>query len=407
MSSLLIKNIGILATPISHSALKGDKQKEVSFLKDTFVYIEDGVIKKVGGRKVPNADKVVDAKGMLVTPGLIDCHTHLVFGGDRSHEMSQKLKGLSYLEILESGGGILSTVTSTRNATKKQLSNKAKQVLQEMMKLGTTTCEAKSGYGLDLIQEVKQLEVVKDLNKQGPMELVSTFMAAHALPKEFSNNRQGYIDEIINNMLPYVAKNKLAEFCDVFCEKGVFNVSESKKVLLAAQKHGLKSKIHADEIEAIGGSKLAGEINAISSEHLIVCNDAGIKSLAKGNTIACLLPATSLYLNSTFAPARKMIDKNVAVALASDYNPGSCPSYNMQLVMNLGCLKYKMTPEEVLNAVTINAAACINRANKIGSIEVGKQADILIWKCKTLDYVCYAMGGNLVNKVIKKGVVVK
>ena len=406
MSSLLIRNIGVLATAKGTEAKKGTKQKETDLLENVCIYVNDGKIIDIGKDLEYDADEIIDAKGRLVTPGLIDPHTHLVFGGWRQNEMKMKLDGVSYLDILKAGGGILSTVRSTVSSDKDELIKKSRKALDEMLDLGTTTVEAKSGYGLSVEEEIKQLEVTKELDKIHPIDLVSTFMGAHALPERFKNDRDGYIREICEVMIPYVAQNRLAEFCDVFCEKGVFTVEESEKILKKGQEYGLVAKIHADEIEAIGGSVLAGEIGAISAEHLIRCDDRGIASLASGNTIACLLPATSLYLGADFAPARKMIENDVAVALATDFNPGSCPCLNMQLVMNLGCLKYRMTPEEVLNAVTINAAAAIDRAAEIGTIEKGKYADIVIWDSYDLNYIFYRMGSNLVDKVIKKGKVV-
>ena len=350
---------------------------------------------------------MIDVEGKLVTPGLVDSHTHLIFGGWRNNEMEQKLKGVSYLDILASGGGIHSTVKATREASFEELVERGKAALDEMLGYGTTSCEAKSGYGLDSETEIKQLEVIRKLNEIQPVDLVATFLGAHALPKEYADNREGYIDLLCNEIIPKVAEEKLAEFCDVFCEEGVFTAEESRRILLKGQEYGLKSKIHADEIYPIGGSVVAGDIGAVSAEHLIVCNDEGIEALSGGNTIACLLPATSHYLNAGYAPARKMIENNVAVALATDYNPGTCPCLNLQLVMTLGCLKYRMTPEEVLNAVTINGAAAIGRADVVGSLEEGKQADMVIWNARELSYICYRMGSNLADKVIKKGKIVK
>lgn len=404
MSILLIKNIGLLATSPDSSIKKGIHQKDVLLMKGAYVLCEDGVIKEYGNDNVlPEADEVIDAKGRLVTPGLVDAHTHLIFGGWRQNEMAMKLNGAGYLDILKAGGGILSTVKETRKASKEELYQKAVEALDEMLSLGTTTCEAKSGYGLNLENEVKQLEVIHELNENHPMDLVATYLGAHAYPEEYINNHEGYINEICEEVIPYVAENNLAEFCDVFCETGVFSKEESRRILLKGKEYGLKSKIHADEIDAIGGSVLAGEIHAVSAEHLIVCNEEGIEALSKGSVIACLLPATSLYLSAEFAKARKMIENDVAIAFGTDFNPGSCPCLNPQLVMNLGCLKYRMTPEEVLNAMTINAAAAIGRADKVGSIEPGKQADLVIWDAMDLNYLCYRMGSNLAHRVIKKG----
>ena len=404
MSSLLIKNIGLLATSPDSSLKKGIHQKDVSMIKNACILCEDGKIKEYGSDGVlPEADEVIDAKGRLVTPGLVDAHTHLIFGGWRQNEMAMKLNGAAYLDILKAGGGILSTVRETRKAAKEELYEKARKSLDEMLSLGTTTCEAKSGYGLNLEDEVKQLEVIRELDRNHPMDLVATYLGAHAYPEEYVNDHEGYIKKICEEVIPYVAEHGLAEFCDVFCETGVFSKEESGRILLTGKEYGLRPKIHADEIDAIGGSILAGEIHAVSAEHLIVCNQEGIDALSKGGVIACLLPATSLYLSAEFAKARKMIDNDVAIAFGSDFNPGSCPCLNPQLVMNLGCLKYRLTPEEVLNAMTINAAAAIGRADRIGSVEPGKQADLVIWDAKDLNYLCYRMGSNLAHRVIKKG----
>lgn len=404
----LVKNIGALVTPLGNAAHKGIHQGEVETIHNAWILAEEGIIKEIGTGEFSGAvDEVIDAEGKLVTPGLVDSHTHLIFGGWRNNEMERKLKGVSYLDILASGGGIHSTVRATREASSDELVNRGKEALDEMLSYGTTSCEAKSGYGLDTETEIKQLEVIRKLSETQPVDLVATFLGAHALPKEYADNREGYIDLLCNEIIPMVAEEKLAEFCDVFCEEGVFTAEESCRILLKGQEYGLKSKIHADEIYPIGGSQVAGKIGAVSAEHLIVCNDEGIEALSRGNTIACLLPATSHYLNAGYAPARKMIENNVAVALATDYNPGTCPCLNLQLVMTLGCLKYRMTPEEVLNAVTINGAVAIGRADVIGSLEEGKQADMVIWNARELSYICYRMGSNLADKVIKKGKIVK
>lgn len=411
MKRLLIKNIGVLATPEGREAKRGAEQGKLRLLENAFLLSEDGVISAIGSGELPEgmvtADtEVLDAGGCLVTPGLCDAHTHLVFGGWRQNELAMKIRAVPYLEILAAGGGILSTVKATRALSEEELAEKARAALKEMLSFGTTSCEAKSGYGLELSEELKQLKAIKRLNSMQPIELSPTFMGAHALPTEYKEDRRGYIEKLTNEMIPEVAEAGLAEFCDVFCETGVFTAEESREILECAKKFGLIPKIHADEIDAIGGSVLAGEIGAISAEHLIVCDDKGIESMAKGGTVACLLPATSFYLNATYAPARKMIEAGVPVALASDFNPGSCPCLNLQLVINLACLKYRLTPEEVLTGVTLNAAAAINRAEQIGSLEEGKQADIAIWDAPDLNYLCYRLGSNLTKCVIKKGEIV-
>ena len=406
MSSLLIHNIGMLATPEGMEARRGAEQGKLRVLENAWIYLENGEIISCGDRNMPiTFGEKLDAGGRLVTPGLVDAHTHLIFGGWRQNELAMKIRNVPYLDILAAGGGIHSTVKATRAATEDELTEKAKAALDEMLSFGTTTCEAKSGYGLNKKEELKQLKVIKKLNKEHPMDVIPTFMGAHALPPEYKENREGYLKLLCEDMIPAVAKQKLATFCDVFCETGVFSAEESRRILQAGLDNGLTPKIHADEIDAIGGSQLAGEIGAISAEHLIVCPDAGIESLAAGGTVACLLPATSFYLNSTYAPARKMIESGVPVALASDYNPGSCPCLNLQLVMNIACLKYRLTPEEVLTGVTLNAAAAIGMADRMGSIERTKQADLVIWDAPDLNYLCYRLGSNLAHTVIKKGVI--
>ena len=410
MSKLLITNIGLLATPLGRSALAGKAQGEILKLSHAWIMTEDGVITEAGSGEPPIMEQercfeTIDAGGRLVTPGLVDAHTHLIFGGFRQHELADKLLGRTYLEILAAGGGILSTVKATRAASEAQLTAKALSALKEMLSFGVTLCEAKSGYGLSTEEELKQLRVVRNLNGAQPVELVSTFLGAHAIPPEYKDDHEGYVRLICEDMLPAVAAQGLAEYCDVFCESGVFSVEESRRILSRALALGLKVKIHADEIDALGGAQLAGALGAVSAEHLIAVTDKGIESMQKGGTIACLLPATSFYLGADYAPARKFIQAGVPVALATDYNPGSCPSLNLQLVMNLACLKDKMTPEEVLTAVTLNGAAAIGRAESHGSIEAGKKADFVIWNAADLDYLCYRFGSNLAGTVIKGGII--
>ena len=410
MANLLIKNIGVLATAKGTTARKGPEQGAVELLKDAWVLCRDGVIAEVGTGAVPAGyeaeAEVIDAAGRLVTPGLVDAHTHLIFGGWRQNELGLKLHGKTYLEIQNAGGGIQSTTNATRQATEEELTEKAARALDEMLHFGATTCEAKSGYGLATEHELKALQVIQNLNDRHAMDIVPTFMGAHLVPKEYKDDRAAYIRLVCEEMMPLVAKQGIAKYCDVFCEADTFTEEESRQVLEAGKKYGLIPKIHADEIEAIGGSQLAGEIGAVSAEHLIVCPPEGIASMAKGGVIACLLPATSFNLGAAFAPARDMVNAGVAVAMATDFNPGSCPCLNLQFVINLGCLKYKLTPEEVLTAVTLNGAAAIGMADKVGSVEAGKQADLVIWDAPDLDYICYRIGSNLADIVIKKGNIV-
>jgi imidazolonepropionase len=336
----------------------------------------------------------------------VDAHTHLVFSGWRQRELPLKLQGLSYLEILQQGGGILYTVDQTRQAKKVDLVEAGKKSLAIMLAHGTTTCEVKSGYGLTVEAELKSLAAIGELQKTQPVDLVPTFMGAHAVPPEYKANKEEYVKLVCEKMIPAVAEQHLAQFCDVFCENHVFSLEESREILECGKRYGLLPKIHADEITPLGGAGLAGELGAISAEHLIHANDEGLRKMAKAGTIAILLPGTSFYLGEDFARARAMIDMGIPVAVATDFNPGSCPTESLQLPMNIACLKYRMTPAEVLTAVTLNAAASINRAKDIGSIEEGKQADLIIWNASDLEFIFYHWGVNLVHSVMKKGQIV-
>ncbi len=399
-----------MQTPTGSYSHKGSKQAQNIKLIDAAIAVEDGIIREItqGGR-LPQGefDKVIDAEGKLVTPGLVDGHTHLVFGGYRQNEIPLKLEGADYLDILRAGGGILDTVRKTREASFEELYDKSEEFLDEMLALGVTTCEAKSGYGLDPENEIKMLEVIKALDENHPMDVAATFMGAHAIPPEYEGRGDEYIDMLCDEVIPEVRRRGLAQFCDVFCEDSVFDAEQSRRYLEAARSQGFELKIHADEIEDIGGSKLAGEMEAISAEHLIAAGDEGMDSMAKGGTSAMLLPATSFYLGKNYAPAKTMIEKGIPVCIASDFNPGSCPSLNLQLAINLGYLKYRMTPEEILTAVTINPACAIDRGDLIGSLEEGKQADIVIWNAPDMEMLCYRFGSNLAETVIKKGEIVK
>lgn len=408
MTALLVKNIGTLQTPVGSFSHKGKAQGENQKRKDAAILIENGLIREItDGGKLPqgaeNADRVIDAGGRLVTPGLVDGHTHMVFGGYRQHEIPMKLKGAGYLDILRAGGGILDTVRKTRAASFEELYTKTRGFLDEMLSLGVTACEAKSGYGLEAETEIKMLQVLKKLNEEHPMDVVSTFMGAHAIPDEYKEDPDAFIDMLCEDVMPAVREQNLAEFADVFTEDSVFNCEQSRRYLERAKALGFGLKIHADEIEAIGGSVLAGEMGAVSCEHLISIDDKGLEALAEGGVTAMCLPATSFYLGADFAPARKMIEMGIPVAAASDFNPGSCPSLNLQFVMNLACIKYRMLPEEVLTAVTINPACAIGRGDCIGTLEEGKQADLVIWNAEDMEMLCYRFGSNLVKQVIKKG----
>lgn len=402
----LLKNIGCIQTPVGSHPHRGKEQGENVKYFNAAIAMEDGVITEItSDGKLPKGDFDIEynAGDKLVTPGLVDGHTHLVFGGYRQHELAMKLAGADYLDILKAGGGIIDTVRKTREADKSELYIKSAGFLDEMIGMGVTTCEAKSGYGLTTECEIKMLKVIRDLNARHYMDVVATFMGPHAVPPEYEGRGDEYIDMVCSEMLPAVKEDKLAEFCDVFCEDSVFNAEQSRRYLECARNMGFGLKVHADEIEAIGGSELAGELGAVSAEHLIAITEAGMDALAEGGTIAMCLPATSFYLGKTFAPARRMIEKEIPVAIASDFNPGSCPSLNLQFAMNLGCIKYRMTPEEVLTAVTINPACGIGKGETVGTIEPGKQGDLVIWNAPDFEMVCYRFGSNMVNRVIKCG----
>lgn len=401
----LIRNIGLLATPEGFCARRGPAQGQLRLLKNAWVLAQDGIITALGQGAPPcGAEQVIDAEGRLATPGLADAHTHLIFGGWRQDELADKLHGVPYLDILARGGGILSTVRATRAATEAELLEKGRRALLEMQRFGVTACEAKSGYGLETETELRQLRVIRQLRQQCSMDLAATFLGAHALPPEYQADREGYLRLLCEEMIPRAAAEGLARFCDVFCEEGVFTAEESRRILLAGKAHGLLPKLHADEIHPIGGSQLAGELGAVSAEHLIVCPEEGMERMARGGVIACLLPCTSLYLGASFAPARRLVEKGVAIAIATDFNPGSCPCLNLQLAMSLGCLYYRLTPEEVLTAVTLNGAAAMGLAGRLGSVEPGKQCDLALWDAPDLNYLCYRMGSNLCTSVIKKAV---
>lgn len=350
--------------------------------------------------------EVIDARGKIVMPGLVDCHTHLVHGGTREHELNMRLAGRSYMDIMNEGGGIHYTTTKTREASFDDLYNKTVQHLNEFLRHGVTTVEAKSGYGLDLENEIKQLHVVKKLQEEHVVDIVSTFMGAHAVPKEYKGNEDEFVKIIIEQMIPKVAELGLAEFNDVFCEKGVFTPAQSRLILEAGKAYGLTPKIHADEIEPYEGAELAAEVGAISAEHLLVASDEGIAAMAKAGTIAVLLPGTAFFLRAPYARGRLMVDSGVPVAISTDFNPGSSPTISLPFIQNLACMNMGMTMEEVLCATTINAAHAIKRAEQVGTLEKGKQADVLILDVPNYKQLQYFYGMNHTDTVIKAGNVV-
>jgi imidazolonepropionase len=404
---IIIENIGQLLT-MDHGdgPLKGTEMGELPVLKNAAIGIKDGLIEWIGTHEEAQSHKSterIDAEGKLVTPGLVDPHTHLVFGGSREHEMALKQQGVPYLEILKRGGGILSTVGATREASEEELLKKARFHLDRMISYGVTTVEAKSGYGLDKETELKQLRVTKKLNEEHAADLVSTFLGAHAIPPKYKEHSDEFLQEMLD-ILADIEKENLAEFVDIFCETGVFTVEQSRQFLKAAKDKGFSVKIHADEIDPLGGTEMATEIGATSGDHLVGASEKGIRALGATDTIAVLLPGTSFYLNKgKFANARGMLEAGAAVALSTDFNPGSSPTENLQFIMNLASLQLKMTPEEIWNAVTVNSAYAINRGEQAGKLSKGRKADIVLWDAPNYHYVPYHYGVNHTNTVIKNG----
>jgi len=349
----------------------------------------------------------IDATGKVVMPGLIDAHTHLIFAGSREHEFEQRVQGLSYLEIAERGGGILSTVEATRRASFDELFSLGKKRLNRMLSKGITTIEAKSGYGLSPQDELKILEVMKALQIDDPIDIVPTFLGAHTVPKEFENDRNQYIDLLIEEMIPKVAEKGLAEFCDVFCEEKAFTLEESRKILETGKRYRLKPKIHADQLSAGSGAELAAEVGASSADHLEYVSQRGIERMAEKGVTAVLLPGASFFLSmKKLPPAREMIERGVVVSLATDLNPGSSMTESLPLMMTMGCTNFRMTPKEVIQATTIHAAKSMGRENEIGSLDIGKQADVLILDIPNYKYLPYHFGVDHAEYVIKKGKIV-
>jgi imidazolonepropionase len=402
----IIYNIKEIYTPHRSLLHRGHEMGQLEVIPNAFIAIKDGKILDYGqgnySKYIQDNTYFHNAENNIVIPGLIDSHTHLVHAGSREKEFRKKLQGVPYIEILKKGGGILSTVKATRSATKQELFDKAYKSLNEMLLFGVTTIEAKSGYGLNTETEMKILEVMKDLQEQHPMTISTTYLGAHAIPHEFKDDHAGYVEQIIHD-LPLIKSRNLAESVDVFCENGAFTLEETKEILEAAKKLDFHLRMHADEIESTGGAGLAVDVDASSADHLMAATDEDIKKLAKSKTVANLLPSTSFYLDKDYAKAREMIDSGCIVAISSDYNPGSSPSENFQLTMQIAANKLRMTPYEILTASTINPAYSLGLKERIGSIARGKNADIVIMNASNLDYLFYHFGVNHTKDVFKNG----
>lgn len=414
MTKQLIKNIKCLInTGNATESLRGKELALLSCIEDAYLIISDGIISELGEMKNLNTNSfhdfndTTDARGQFVMPTWCDSHTHIVFAGSREDEFIDKLKGLSYAEIAAKGGGILNSARKLSDTDEETLTKQALNRIIELVKLGTGAIEIKSGYGLTVEAELKMLRVIKQLKKLSPIPIKSTFLAAHTYPESYKDNHKGYIDLIINEMLPIIAKESLADYIDVFCETGFFSPQEMETICLAGKKYGLKSKVHVNQLNSIGGLQKAIELNALSADHLETMNEEDIKVLAASNCIGTLLPSAAFFLRMPYQPARAMIDKNCAIALASDYNPGSSPSGNMNTVVALSCIQMKMLPEEAVNAATINGAFAMELENEVGSIAVGKRANLIFTKpIPSLAYLPYSFGTNLIDKVMIDGKII-
>jgi len=412
--TLIIKNIGQLVTMRGPVPRRGPEMSEIGLVENATVAVSGEEIIAAGpsdevSRQIDPAENcvVVSAEGGVVTPGLIDPHTHPVFARTREVEFEMRLAGKSYMEIAQAGGGIRSSVRHLREASIEDLYARSRKTLANLMSYGVTSIEAKSGYGLSTESELKSLEIIRRLNEHEAMDLYPTFLGAHEVPDEYRDKHEEYVNLVIEEMIPAVAEKDLALFCDVFCEEGVFTVDESRRILEAGKKAGMKPKLHADEIKSTGGAELAAEIGAISADHLVKISDKGIDMLAASDTIAVLLPGTSFALGlEEAAPARNMIEKGIPVALSTDCNPGSSMTESLPMIISLAALKMKMTAAESISAVTVNAACAIDQGDRLGRLEAGLQADLVVWDMQDYRELPYHYGVNLVDTVVKKGKVV-
>lgn len=384
----------------------GSELNDIGLLSSYSIVVENGIIKDlIPNNSIKNRSdfEIVDLNGKVILPGLVECHTHLAFSGNRSDEYKLKLQGVTYQEIAKKGGGILKTVNSVRNTSIVELFQLMEKRIKEFISQGITTIEIKSGYGLDFDNEIKLLHAIKLIDESYPIDVISTFLGAHTFPVEFSDNHDGYINKIIYEMIPYVSKNNLAEFCDGFCEKTAFNVEEINKIFQSAKSNKLKLKLHTDQFNSIGGIDVALKNQAISVDHLEVITEEEISKLANKEIVCVLLPGVSFFLNHHYAPARKLIDANCIIALSTDFNPGSSHILNLHLIMQIAALKMKMSFEEIINSVTINAAKAIDRSHLVGSIEINKKADFAIFDTENYYDIFYSIGRNLVSMTVKNG----
>lgn len=410
-SILLIKHAAEIVTSTGIAAKKGAEMNQLERITDGALIVKDGIIEWVGTTAdLPvmndNNMEIIDAAGCSVIPGFVDSHTHFVFGGYRPEEFFWRLNGTPYLEILEQGGGILNTVKATYSMDYEAMVKIGAERLDAMLAMGVTTVEGKSGYGLDSATELMQLKAMGALDHNHAVDIVPTFMGAHAVPPKYLGRSDDYVEFIVQEVLPAVAKQGIAEFCDVFCEQGVFSVAQTRKILKAARVFGLQPKIHADEIVSFGGAELAAELAAVSADHLLQASDKGIADMAACGVVATILPITAFCLREEYARARTIIDSGGAIALATDYNPGSCFSHSIPLLIALAAIQLTLSPAEILTALTLNGAAAVGRAERIGTLECGKQADIVMLKYPSHLYLSYHVGMDIVDKVIKKGKIV-
>jgi imidazolonepropionase len=388
---------------------RGKDLSELEVLENHSILCENGIIKDIipnySGYKI-NADEKIHLSGKVILPGLIDCHTHTAFAGSRAAEFKEKIAGVHYEEIAKRGGGINNTVTAVRNSSLTDLVELMKPRVQEFIAQGVTTLEIKSGYGLDFENEIKLLQGIKVINEIFPIDIVSTFLGAHTFPPEFKDDHSGYVDLIVNKMIPHITKNDLADFCDGFCESTAFTSSEIDKIFISASSAGLKLKLHTEQFNNIGGLDVALEHKATSVDHLEVILEKDFYKFIDSETVAVLLPGVSLFLDYQFAPARKLIENNAIVGIATDYNPGSSHILNLHLIMSLAAIKMKMKVEEIINTVTINAAKALNREKSVGSIELGKKADFAVFNTNDYSDIIYNIGRNLITHTIKDGEII-